>query len=106
VSAANARDAADDWVAGARLPPDLSGRTVQLVVFESEEDCRYFYPRRAMKWQQQVNTYISRALRGRKGKIVRVAVTQTGYREWLGRRGDTLELRREYADRFQKLLDL
>lgn len=104
MSADNARDAAESWVASAGLPADLKGRVVQLVTFTSDEQCRFFYPRRALIWQQQVNTYISRALRGRKAKIHRVAIAAQDYDIWRGIQPDTEALRREYADGFQKLL--
>jgi hypothetical protein len=107
VSAANARDAAEAWIASAGLPADLSGRIVQLVAFTSDEHCRFFYPRRALIWQQQVNTYISRALRGRRAKIARVTLTPDDYRAWLKNEGhaDTEAARRQFADQHQRLLD-
>ena len=77
---------------------------MQLVTFESEEDCRFFYPRRALEWQRQVNTFISRALRDRKCKIIRVPLKEAGYREWLAGRQDIGELRRQYANSMQRLV--
>jgi hypothetical protein len=98
MSAQNAKDAADDIVAKLRLPADAKGRKFQLVTFASEEDCRFFYPRRALDWQRQVNTYISRALRERYGiRVQRIALTPADYREWLARE-DAPELRRHFAD--------
>jgi hypothetical protein len=105
VTAQNAKDAADEWVARARLPEKGDGRKLRLVTFQSDEDCRFFYPRRAMEWHRQVNTYISRALRPRGIRVERLCITPEDYRGWLGGRGDTLDLRREYADGLQKLLD-
>jgi len=107
MSASNAKDAAEEWVASSGLPDDLRGRKVQLVTFTSDEDCRFFYPRRALAWQQQVNTYISRALRIRKAKIERIALTPGMYETWLATSTDTVDIpsrRREYADSLQKLL--
>ncbi len=106
MSAENAKDAAQSWVASAGLPEDLRGRTVQLVTFTSDEDCRFFYPRRALLWQQQVNTYISRAVRGRKAKVMRVTLTPEMFYAWMREQthppvGDS---KRSYADSFQKLL--
>jgi hypothetical protein len=107
VSAENAKQAADLWISRQDLAADLRGRVVQLVVFGSEQDCRFFYPRRAIEWQQQVNTYISRNCRGRKAKIQRVTLTPAMYDEWRGRerRDDNEEARREFADSFQKLIE-
>lgn len=105
MSAQNAKDAADDIVARLRLGDEAAGRKLQLVIFTSDEDCRFFYPRRAMEWQRQVNTYISRSLRIRKIRVARIAITPEDYRTWLGARSDTLDLRREFADALVKLLD-
>jgi hypothetical protein len=105
MSAENARVCAEKWVASSGLPTELRGRVVQLVTFESEEDCRFFYPYRAMKWQQQVNTYIARALRKRHGKGFRITISPAEYHAWREARADTPELRRSYADSFQRLLD-
>jgi hypothetical protein len=98
VSYQNAKEAAAAWLASAALPADLRGRVLELVTFASDEDCRFFYPRRALIWQQMVNTVIVKALRGRKGKLLRVVVTPAEYQSWLGAREDTPALRREYAD--------
>lgn len=105
MSAQNAKDAADTWVAHARLPADAKGRKLQLVTFISDEHCRFFYPRRAAKWQVQVNTYISRALRVRGIRVQRLALSPEEYHAWRADRADTAELRREYADSLQHLLD-
>lgn len=105
MSAENARDAADEWVASSGLPAELRGRIVQLVTFVSDEDCRFFYPRRALIWQQQVNTGISKAVRKRHAKIHRIPITPAEYHAWRGDRTDAPELRRYYADGFQRLLE-
>lgn len=106
MSAGNARQAAEQWISLQGLPEDLRGRVVQLVVFGGEEDCRFFYPRRAIEWQQQVNTFISRNCRARKAKIHRVTLTPAMYDEWRGanHRDDGEGVRREFADSFQKLI--
>lgn len=107
MSAANARDAAETWIAEKAIPEELRGRKVQLAIFTSEENCRFFYPRRALKWQQQVNTYISRLCRGRHAKIERVELTPATYDAWRSEHGrdDGEAVRREYADSFQRLLE-
>ncbi len=105
MSADNAKDAADNWIAQARLPADADGRHLQLVTFVSDEDCRFFYPRRALSWQLQVNTFIARQLRPRKIRIRRLAITPAEYETWRGARGDTPELRREFADGHLHLLE-
>jgi hypothetical protein len=106
VSAQNAKDAADDFVARLRLPADVGKRKFQLVTFASDEDCRFFYPRRALAWQRQVNTYTSRALRERGIRVQRIAIAPTDYHAWRGDRPDTPELRREFADQHLQLLKM
>lgn len=110
MSAQNAKDAADDFVAKLRLPADAKGRKFQLVTFASDEDCRFFYPRRALDWQRQVNTFISRALRERFGvRVQRIAPTPADYATWRQRLKivleDTAESRRKFADQHLKLLE-
>jgi hypothetical protein len=75
VSYQNAKEAAATWLATAGLPEDLHGRIFHLVTFATEEDCRFFYPRRALVWQQMVNTAIAKKIRGRKVKICMIALT-------------------------------
>jgi len=106
VSAANAKDAAAKWIEGAQLPEDLRGRKVQLVTFESDEHCLFFYPRRVLKWQQQVTTYRSRAIRTRKGRVIRLLITPEMYTAWLEAEGktDSASVRRAYADGCERLL--
>jgi len=109
VSAQNAKDAADDIVAKLRLTPEDKGKRFQLVTFESEEHCRFFYPRRALDWQRQVNTYISRALRERFGvRVQRISLHPADYEHWLGESADVTdspERRREFADQHLHLVD-
>jgi hypothetical protein len=42
VSAQITKDAANEWIAHANLPEDLTGHTIRLVTFTSEEDCDIF----------------------------------------------------------------
>lgn len=104
MSAQNAKDAADAWIAQARLPADAAGRKFQLVTFVTEEDCRFFYPRRALVWQQQVNTFVSRRLREQKIRAQRIALTPADYAAWRGEREDTADLRREFTESHLHLL--
>ena len=64
------RQATEQYIA--QLPLDLKGRVVRLAIFASEEDCRHYYPRRALEFHQMMNTAISRAVRIRKGKVERL----------------------------------
>jgi hypothetical protein len=105
MSAENARDCAETWVASSGLPAELRGRVMQLVAFVSDADCFFFYPRRYNIWQQQVNTGISRLLKKRHAKIHRVTLSPQDYHAWRADRADTPDLRRSYADGFQRLLE-
>jgi hypothetical protein len=98
VSAENAKRTATDFLSGIELPSDTNCGRFQLVTFENDEDCRFFYPRRAATWQQQVNTYISRALRRQGVRVHRVPINPTDYHGWRADRADTPSLRREFAD--------
>lgn len=98
VSYQNAKEAAAEIMAALNPPADMRGQVLELVTFSSDEDCRYFYPRRALIWQQMVNTAIVKALRARKGTIRRVVITRLEYEQWLDGRADTADLRRTYAD--------
>ena len=101
MSAQNTKEAADHFVALLRLEPAApkEKKRFQLVTFASEEDCRFFYPRRALPWQLQFNTYISRSLRERfRIRVQRIAIAPADYHTWRRDRPDTPELRREFAD--------
>jgi hypothetical protein len=84
MSAQNAKDKADEIVAHLVQKFGISvadkGRIFQLVSFASERDCRFFYPKRALKFHQQITSYLSRALRARFGlRIQRLEITVPGY---------------------------
>jgi hypothetical protein len=98
VSAKNAKRAAEEFVSRLQIPAEENESDFQLVTFASEEDCRFFYPRRALEWQRQVNTYISRALRLKRIRVRRIIIGPTDYNAWRGNRDDSSELRRQFAD--------
>lgn len=110
MSAQNAKDAADEIIARLHLGAGDTGRKFQLVTFNSEEDCRFFYPRRALDWQRQVNTYVSRGLRERFGvRVQRVSLTPADYYEWKTQQTtvsayEAMEDKRRFADEHLKLL--
>lgn len=115
VSAQNAKDAADDIVAKLRLTPASKGRKFQLVTFQTEKDCRFFYPRRSLDWQRQVNTYVSRALRARYGvQVQRISLTPDDFNSRrevevtvIGEDGPPMspeEAKRRFADKHLVLL--
>lgn len=98
MSAKNAKQAAEEFVSRLQVPAEENESDFQLVSFASEEHCRFFYPRRALEWQRQVNTYISRALRLKRIRVDRIIIAPTDYDAWRGSRGDCSDLRREFAD--------
>lgn len=98
MSARNAKQAAEEFVSRLQIPVKGNESNFQLVTFTSDEDCRFFYPRRALEWQQQVNTYISRALRLKRIRVRRVILAPTDYTTWRSNREDSSELRRQFAD--------
>jgi hypothetical protein len=98
VSAKNAKQAAEEFLSRLQVPVEADESDFQLVTFASDEDCRFFYPRRALEWQQQVNTYISRALRLKRVRVRRIILAPTDYNTWRGNREDSSELRRRFAD--------
>lgn len=105
MSAANAREAAEKWVLDHAISEDLRGRTVYLVTFHDEEACRFYYPRRALKFHQQITSAISRICRARRAKIQRVYLTVA---DWhlhaeLASVADTPDERRKFADMHQRL---
>jgi hypothetical protein len=105
VSAQNAKDAADEIVARLRMEPGPKGRKFQLVTFETDEGCRFFYPRRSLDWQRQVNTFVSRDLRTRYNiRVQRISISPADYDVWLNGRADQPDLRRQFADGHQHLL--
>ena len=104
MSAENARDAADEFISRLQLPTLKNQGKFQLVTFANEENCRFFYPRRALEWQQQVNTYISRALRQRGIRVHRIIIAPMDYNTWRGIRDDTEQLRRQFADQLLRFI--
>jgi len=76
VSYQRAKNAGAEWIVAAKLPLDLRGHVLDLVTFATEEDCRFFYPRRALIWQQMVNTAIKKQLSRRALKINSIVITR------------------------------
>ena len=104
VSAKNAKQAAEEFLSRLRVPTEENKPEFQLVVFATEEHCRFFYPRRAFEWQRQVNTYISRGLRAKGIRVRRIVIEPNDYNAWRGARVDSSELRRQFADQHLRFL--
>jgi hypothetical protein len=105
MSARNAKQAADEIIRRLDLLTTAHGPKLQLVAFNSDNDCRFFYPRRALGWQRQVNTYVARALREQHHiRVQRIVLTPQDYETWRLVREDSPQLRREFADQHIRLL--
>lgn len=107
------REAAEKWLKDFRIPEAIDGRTVDLVAFTSDEECRFFYPQRTALWQQKVNRQVAIAVRRRGGKVWRTELTRARYFAWLGIDPDHLDVAalatharpRNYADSLQGKVD-
>jgi hypothetical protein len=104
MSAKNAKETAEEFVSRLQVPAGENKADFRLVSFASEEDCRFFYPRRALEWQRQVNTYTSRALRKRGIRVLRALIRPKDYHSWRGSADDTEQLRRRFADEHLRFL--
>jgi hypothetical protein len=98
VSAEDAHVVAEQWLADHGIPEDLGGRTVNVVVFASEDDCRFFYARRSLVWQQRMIQKLGRKIRMRKGKIRPIPVSKIDFENAVKalKFADTWEARREF----------
>lgn len=92
-----ARDLGRAWVEQ-HLPADLSGRLVQLAVFDQEEDCRHFHPHRSVNFHNMVVKAAGRNIRRLGGKTSLLQVTRVQYFDWLGGREDTITQRKAFLD--------
>ena len=75
----NAKKVADDWCAKHLAEVDLKGKLVQLVAFNDDETCRWFYPDRDLGFHKMITTAIAREARKRGAKTIYVPVTKTDY---------------------------
>lgn len=101
----DAKTIAERWVL-ARLPSDLSGRRLELVNFDNDEDTRFFYPDRTAEFQRMVNSAISRAARKRKARTNYVVVTPAEYLEICASEGltDSPEERAAFIEACHRIL--
>lgn len=76
----DAKAVAERW-AQERLPEDLSGKRLELVNFDSDEDASFFYPKRTAEFQRMINSAIARIARKRKARTNYVLITPAEYLE-------------------------
>lgn len=94
------------WAAENQLPADLTGKTLTLVEFESDSDCRFFYPERTQHAQQVFTTALARFARSRHARTEHRSITPNHYRAWLAgeKAGDSPEIRGRFIEsRYQVL---
>ncbi len=96
------------WAAERSWPADLKGITVTLVDFESEEDCRFFYPDRTQLAQKAFTSALAKFARGRRARTEHATVTPAQYQVWLvaEKLQDTPENRGQFIESRYKLLSL
>lgn len=92
----DARAAAEQYVR--HMPDSLKGRLWRIAVLTTEEDCRFFYPRRSLIFQQKLTTALSRAIRSRKGKVQRITFTEAECRTAIGADADDPRKRRDWLE--------
>lgn len=71
------------WAAQRGLPADMSGQSLVLVDFKSEEDCGFFYPGRDLISQKAFNIAVAKLARRRHARTEHATITPDHYREWL-----------------------
>ena len=74
----DAKAIAERW-AQDRLPEDMSGKRLELVNFDSDEDARFFYPKRTAEFQRMINSAIARIARKRKARTSYVLISPNEY---------------------------
>lgn len=96
------------WATEHALPPDLKGRTLTLVDFESEQDCQFFYPDRNQLAQKAFTSALARFARARHARTEHVTITPDHYRAWLSaeKQDDTQEARTRFIESRYRLLSL
>lgn len=60
---------ADLTVAKLRLPADLIGRTVNLIDFPTDKDCRAYYPSRSLEQHKEHNRLVRLQVLQRRGRV-------------------------------------
>lgn len=98
-----ARDLGRAWVEQ-HLPLDMKGRLMQFSSFETDEECRFFYPSWTSEFQKMVVNGSARLVRKRGAKTTYRVVTIQDYLSWLQSRTDSPQTRREFLDTIETLI--
>ena len=72
-----------DWVEHRGLPADMTGMSLVLVDFQSEEDCGFFYPGRDMVSHKAFSMALAKLARERGARTEHSTIHRDHYRAWL-----------------------
>ncbi len=99
----SAKEVAEKWCAE-NLADDLRVKMVQLIAFDDDETCRFFYRERDAGFHRMVTSGIAREARKRGAKTIYVTATRAAYDVWRSPRQDTAELRRQFIEESHRVL--
>jgi hypothetical protein len=88
------------WAEQHGLPVKLKGQWLELVDFDTEEDCRFFYPERDLLSHRAFLNALARLAQGRGARTRRVRISPDHYRPWLDaeHHEDTRERRSSFIE--------
>ena len=88
------------WADQRGLPTQLKGRWLELVDFDTEEDCRFFYPERDLLSHRAFLNAVARLAQGRGARPRHVRISPEHYRVWRDseQREDTEEGRSSFIE--------
>ena len=91
---------AADWAVKQRLPDKLAGRWLELVDFDTDEDCQYFYPGRDLLSHRTFLNAVARLAQRRGARTRHVRFSPDHYPLWREseRREDKEEERSDYIE--------
>ena len=95
-----------DWVERRGLPADMTGMSLVLVDFQSEEDCGYFYPGRDMVSHKAFSMALAKLARERGARTEHATIHREHYRAWLAaeKAEDTAENRGAFVESRYKVI--
>lgn len=94
------------WAQQRALPDKLDGCWLELVDFDTEEDCRFFYPERDLLSHRTFLNAIARLAQRRGARTRHVRISPEHYRLWRTseQREDTKEERGAYIESRYRVL--
>jgi hypothetical protein len=97
-------EAADRLATDSRFPVQMNSYVFSLVVFGSDDHCRYFFPQRSAEWHRAMNARLAQIVQNRHGTVARFVLTPEYYHAWRGHRCDSPELRSRCVEELSGLL--